>query len=394
MYDFLIIGCGFSGATLAERIASQLGKKVLIIDQRNHIGGNVYDYYDDAGILVSKYGAHIFHTNDEKVWRYLSQFTDLNNYVHHVEAFWKNKFFALPLNLETINIFFGKQFTSAEMAIFLEKIRIPIKDPKNAEEAVLNKVGWELYEAFYKNYTKKQWGVDPKELAAEVTMRLPIRMNGNKQYFSDKWQGVPPGGFTKVFERMLNQKKIHILLNADFKDIVNTIPYRRLIFTGPIDAFFGYCFGKLPYRSIAFRFETFSQSYFQQVGVVNYPNEYDYTRCVEYKQLYQQQHDKTTISRDYPCWKDDEPFYPVPSAANRALYQRYKALADRMPQTYFCGRLGSYAYYNMDQCIGQALTLFEKRIVPDMCISSNRRSRYPHDQRNDTGQSEHVPQRT
>jgi UDP-galactopyranose mutase len=366
MYDFLIVGCGFTGATLAERIASQLGKKVLIIDQRNHIGGNAYDYYDASGILTSKYGAHIFHTSNEKVWRYLTQFMDLNNYVHHVEAFWKNKYFALPLNLESINTFFGKQLTSEEMPKFLENIRIPINNPQNAEEAVLNRVGWELYEAFYKNYTKKQWGVDPKELGKEVTLRLPVRMNGNKQYFTDKWQGVPKEGFTKVFERMLNQKKIHVQLNTGYNDIVADIPFQRLIFTGPIDAFFGYCFGNLPYRSIEFRFETLPKSFFQHVGVINYPNEQDFTRCVEYKRLYQQRHDKTTISREYPCWNEAEPYYPVPSTANWELYLRYKGLADRMPQTYFCGRLGTYAYYNMDQCVAQALTLFENRIVPEI----------------------------
>jgi UDP-galactopyranose mutase len=362
-YDYLIVGCGFSGATLAERIAQELDAKVLIIDRRDHIGGNSYDYLDENGILIGKYGAHIFHTPSVKVWNYISRFTEFNTYVHHVDAYWQGNYYPLPLNLVTINSFFGKQMTALELPAFLDSIRVYIDKPKNAEEAVISQVGWELYEAFYRTYTRKQWGVDPKDLDASVTSRLPIRMNSDTQYFADAWQGIPVEGFTKVFERMLKHKNIHLSLNTDYMDVMLRVPYRRLVFTGPIDSFFDYAIGRLPYRSIEFRFETHPRKHVQHLGVVNYPNDYEFTRCVEYKWLYQQRHDKTTVSRDYPCWNDDEPYYPVVSTRNNELYQKYKKLADRTPGTYFCGRLGTYRYYNMDQCIAQALDLFENRIA-------------------------------
>jgi UDP-galactopyranose mutase len=365
VYDYLIVGCGFSGVTLAERIANELDAKVLIIDRRDHIGGNAYDHLDENGILIGRYGAHIFHTNSEKVWRYVTRFTEFNTYVHHVDACWQGNYYALPLNLATINSFFGKQMTAGELPAFIDSIRVHIDSPKNAEEAVISKVGWDLYGAFYRNYTKKQWGIDPKDLDASITLRLPIRMNSDKRYFTDPWQGLPVGGFTKVFERMLNHKNIHLALNTDYKDAMQSVRYRKLVFTGPIDVFFNYAFGRLPYRSIDFRLETINQEYFQHMGVVNYPNDHEFTRCVEYKWLYQQKNTNTTVSRDYPCWNDEEPYYPVPSPMNREMYKRYKALADKTPNTYFCGRLGTYEYYNMDQCIAQALTLFEDHIVAD-----------------------------
>ncbi|MDP3014309.1 MAG: UDP-galactopyranose mutase [Candidatus Subteraquimicrobiales bacterium] len=364
-YDYLIVGCGFSGATLAERIARELDAKVLIIDRRDHIGGNAYDHLDENGILIGRYGAHIFHTSSEKVWNYISRFTEFNTYVHRVDACWQGNYYALPLNLATINSFFGKQMTAGELPAFLDSIRVHLDSPKNAEEAVISRVGWDLYEAFYRTYTKKQWGIDPKDLDASVTLRLPIRMNSDTRYFTDPWQGIPVGGFTKVFERMLNHKNIHLALNTDYKDAMQGVRYRKLVFTGPIDVFFDYAFGRLPYRSIEFRFETLPWEHVQHMGVVNYPNDYEFTRCVEYKWLYQQQHEKTTVSRDYPCWNDDEPYYPIPSPGSSELYLKYKELADRTADTYFCGRLGTYTYYNMDQCIAQALALFENRIATE-----------------------------
>ncbi len=362
-YDYLIVGCGFTGATLAERIASELDASVLIIDKKDHIGGISYDERDEHGILLGKYGAHIFHTLSEKVWKYISRFTAFNDYVHHVDAFYNGRFYALPLNLDTINAFFGTRLTAEKLPSFLDQLRERIADPRNAEEAVVGKVGWELYEAFFQNYTKKQWGMDPRELDASVTRRLPIRMNSDKRYFTDPWQGIPTEGYTKVFERMLDHKNIRLSLNTDFTDAVNAISHRFLVFTGPIDAYFNYLFGRLPYRSINFRFETHACEHVQHMGVVNFPNDYEYTRCVEYKWLYGQHHEKTTVSRDFPCWNDEEPYYPVPAPANRTLYLKYRELADQMPNTYFCGRLGSYTYYNMDECIAQALALFENRIA-------------------------------
>jgi len=367
--DYLIVGCGFTGATLAERIASQLNAAVIIIDKRDHVGGLAYDYVDEHGIVVGKYGPHIFHTNNEMVWKYVNRFAVFNNYVHLVDAFFQGRFFALPLNLDTINAFFGRLMSTAELPVFLETIREHIPYPRNAEEAVISKVGWDLYNAFYRNYTKKQWGMDPRDLDASVTMRLPIRMNNDKRYFADQWQGIPKEGFTRLFERMLDNKGIRILLNTEFKEALKGIRFKKLIYTGPIDAYFDYVQGKLPYRSIDFRFETITREHFQQTGIVNYPNDHEYTRCVEYKRLYQQKSSHTTVCRDYPCWNEEEPYYPIPSQVNREMYQKYRKLADNTPDTIFCGRLGTYAYFNMDECIHQALTLFETVISKSWCCT-------------------------
>jgi UDP-galactopyranose mutase len=362
-YDYLIVGCGFTGATLAERIASELDASVLVIDKRAHIGGNSYDERDDHGIVVGKYGPHFFHTASEKVWKYISRFTTFNNYVHHVDAFCDGRFYALPLSLDTVNAFFETRLTAEKLPSFLDQLSERIADPHNAEEAVVSKVGWELYEAFFQNYMKKLWGMDPRDLDASIARRLPIRLSSDTRYFTDPWQGIPTEGYTKIFERMLSHKNIHLSLNTDYRDLVNAVSHRFLVFTGPIDAYFDSLFGKLPYRSIDVRFETHACEYVQHRGVVNYPNDHDFTRCVEYKWLYGQRHEKTTVSRDFPCWNDEEPYYPIPAPANRALYLKYKELAERVPNTYFCGRLGSYAYYNMDECIAWALNLFENRIA-------------------------------
>jgi UDP-galactopyranose mutase len=363
MYDFLIVGCGFSGATLAERLANVLNKRVLVVDKRNHIAGNAYDCQDENGILVSKYGAHIFHTNSERIWNYISQFASFNGYVHRVDASIRGKLYALPLNLATFNKFFNLNLSAEEISTFLNSIRVPIANPANAEEAVVSKVGWELYEAFYKRYTLKQWGIDPRELDASVTDRLPIRLNDDTRYFTDRWQGMPNGGYTKLFSRMLASKNIHVLLNADYRDVVGNVRFDKMIFSGPIDMYFDYEYGRLPYRSIEFKCKTLDTERYQHMAVVNYPNEHDYTRCVEYKHFYNQAFPKTTVSWDFPCWNDDEPYYPVPSQMSRQLHTRYKMAAAKLKSVYFCGRLGTYQYYNMDQCIGQALHLFETQVA-------------------------------
>lgn len=370
MYDWLIVGCGFTGATLAERIATQLDERVLIIDKRNHIAGNAYDFYDDSGILVSKYGAHIFHTNSEKVWNYITRFADFNSYLHFVEAYVGGKYYALPLNLDTINSFYNINLSTEDLPLFLERKRVPIEHPKNAEEAVLSEVGWELYEAFYKNYTRKQWGIDPKKLDPSVTMRLPIRTNRDKRYFSDTWQGIPIGGYTRMFAKMLHHRNIDVILGVDYRQTAELVKFKRMIFTGGIDAFFDREFGKLPYRSLGFKFETHNSEHFQHVGVVNYPNDFDYTRIVEYKYLNKQEDRKTIVSREYPCWNDEEPYYPVPSTANRLLFEKYNDAAAKLKTVFFCGRLGTYRYYNMNQCIAQALHLFGIQIAKKEKIST------------------------
>lgn len=361
-YDWLIVGCGFTGATLAERIATELDQRVLIIDRRGHIAGNAHDFVHDSGLFVGKYGAHIFHTNSERVWDFVRRFARFSDYTHRVAAHVNGLSYSLPLNLNTVNSFFNTRLSEDDLPHFLEEKRIPIIRPSNAEEAVLNKVGRELYEAFYRNYTKKQWGIDPAYLDPSVTMRLPVRMNSDERYFSDRWQGMPVGGYTKLFANMLNNKNIDVLLNTDYSEAVGLVKFKKVIYTGNIDDYFGNVYGKLPYRSLKFEFLVHNVEYFQDTPVVNYPNDHDYTRIVEYKQLYQQKHTKTVVSREYPCWNDKEPYYPVPSPENQLLLLKYQEAASKLKTVYFCGRLGTYRYYNMDQCIAQALHLFETKI--------------------------------
>ncbi|HUI30863.1 MAG TPA: UDP-galactopyranose mutase [Candidatus Acidoferrales bacterium] len=362
-YGWMIVGCGLTGATLAERIASQLNERVLIIDRRNHIAGNAYDFYDDSGILASKYGAHIFHTQSRQVWNYVNRFARFNNYVHFVDALVDGKYYSIPVNLDTINSFYEIDLSEEQLPAFIAQKRVPIDHPKNAEEAVINKIGWELYEAFYKNYTIKQWGLNPTDLDPGVTLRLPVRMNRDKRYFSDPWQGIPVGGYTKMVEAMLRHENIDVILDVDYRQISELVKFKRMIFTGSIDEFFNYGLGKLPYRSLRFEFETHDREHFQHIGVVNYPNNFDYTRIVEYKFLNEQSAPKTTISYEYPCWNDAEPYYPVPSSDSRSLFSKYGEAADKLSAIFFCGRLGTYNYYNMDQCIGQALHLFSTQIA-------------------------------
>jgi len=360
MYDYLIVGSGFAGATIAERIASELNKKVLIIDKRFHTGGNCYDYIDDSDNLVSKYGAHIFHTNGQNIWNFISQFAEFNSYLHKVYALFNGDLYTLPINLKTINRYFKLNLSEKEAFKFLEGKKIPISQPKNAEEAVISKIGIELYKSFYKNYTQKQWGMNPTELDSSVTMRLPIRYNEDERYFSDRWQGIPINGYTSIFERMLSHKNIKLLLNVEFSEVIGTVKFNNLIYTGRIDEYFGFLHGKLPYRSIDIKFENIKKEYFQDYAVINYPNENRYTRIVEYKHMTFQKNSFTTISKEYPCWNDSEPYYPVPSAANREIYQKYKLESAKLNNVFFTGRLGSYRYYNMDQVIGEALALFPR----------------------------------
>lgn len=359
MFDYLIVGAGFAGSVLAERLATQLGKKVLIIDQRNHIGGNAYDHYDDAGILVHKYGPHIFHTNAAEVFQYLSGFTAWRNYQHRVLASVDGQLMPIPINLTTINMFFNLQLGGHQVEDFLKGQVSDIAVVSNAEEMVLSSVGKSLYEKFFRGYTRKQWGIEPRELDAAVTARIPTRTNNDDRYFTDTYQAMPAQGYTRMFEKMLDHPNIKIMLNTDYRDIVQDIPFGKMVYTGPVDAFFDYRYGKLPYRSLNFKFETHDSQGFQPVGTVNYPNDYAFTRITEFKKVTGQLHDKTTVVYEYPCDEGD-PYYPVPRPENNALYLRYKALADNTPDVYFVGRLATYKYYNMDQVVAQALTTFRK----------------------------------
>ncbi len=359
MYDYLIVGAGFAGSVLAERLARHSQKRVLLIDRRPHIGGNAYDHHDDAGLLVHKYGPHIFHTNSREIFDYLGQFTAWRPYEHRVLASVDGRLVPLPINLDTINQLYGLELTALELDGFFASVAVPVEHIRNSEDVIVSRVGRDLYEKFFRNYTRKQWGLDPSELDASVTSRVPIRTNRDDRYFTDTYQAMPTHGYTRMFERMLAHPNIHIMLNTDYREIAGFIPYREMIYTGPIDEFFEYRFGKLPYRSLEFRHETHDRPMFQPAPVVNYPNEHKYTRITEFKYLTGQQHAKTSVVAEYPCAEGD-PYYPVPRPENAALYQRYKELADATARVHFAGRLATYRYYNMDQVVAQALTLYAK----------------------------------
>lgn len=357
-YDYLIVGAGFAGSVLAERLSSE-GKKILLIDKRNHIGGNAYDYYNEDGILVHKYGPHIFHTNSKEVFDYLSQFTGWRNYQHRVLANIDGQLFPIPINLNTINRMYGLNLSCDEMKSFLESKAEKKKEIITSEDVVVNTVGRELYEKFFRGYTRKQWSMDPAELNASVTARIPTRINKDDRYFTDTYQVMPVHGYTKMFEHMLSSKNINIMLNTDYKDIADGITYKELIFTGPVDEFFDYRFGKLPYRSIEFKFETHDQKKFQETGTINYPDDYAFTRITEFKYLTGQKHPKTSIVYEFPTAEGD-PYYPVPRPENTTLYKRYQELGTKMKNTHFVGRLATYKYYNMDQVVAQALSTYKK----------------------------------
>ncbi|SDB63115.1 UDP-galactopyranose mutase [Flavobacteriaceae bacterium MAR_2010_188] len=366
--DIVIIGAGISGSVLAERYAS-IGKKVVVIEKRNHIGGNCYDYIDENGILVSKYGAHLFHTQEEKVWNYVNRFAKWYNWEHKVIAQVDNQLVPIPVNITTVNKLFGLNITSEqEMKTWLDDNRITIKNPKNGKEAVLDKVGLELYEKMFRHYTKKQWNKYPEELDASVLNRIPVRTNEDDRYFSDKYQALPSGGYTKVFEKMLSHPNIAVLLETDYFDIKNELTgYDKIFYTGPIDRFFQFKYSledKLEYRSINFVSETVDAEYFQSNSVVNYPGmEVDFTRIIEYKHFGNQKSQKTTIVREYTT-DEGEPYYPVLNDSNKAIYERYQKEAEKLKDVYFVGRLANYKYFNMDQAFLNALDLF-KSLEPE-----------------------------
>jgi len=360
VYDWLIVGAGFAGSVLAERIASERDQSVLIIDRRPHIGGNAYDRYDDAGVLMHQYGPHIFHTNSDAIVDYLSKFTDWRPYEHRVLGMIDGKTVPIPINRTTINALYDLDLkTDEEAQAFLDSRAEPVEEIRTSEDVVVSKIGRELYEKFFKGYTTKQWGLDPSELDKSVTSRVPTRTNEDDRYFTDAHQCMPKHGYTRMFEKMLAHPNIKIMLNADYREIRDQIPHRRLIFTGPIDEFFDFRFGRLPYRSLKFKHVTLDQEQFQQTGTVNFPMSEEYTRISEYKHLTGQEHHKTTITYEYPSATGD-PYYPIPRDENQALYKKYQALALQTEKVHFVGRLATYRYYNMDQVVGQALAEFRR----------------------------------
>ena len=362
-YDYLIVGAGFAGSVLAERLASQHGARVLLIDRRPHVGGNAYDEPNEAGILYHKYGPHIFHTNSEQVWNYLSQFTEWRPYEHRVQALVRGQLVPIPINRTTLNMLFDANLkTDEEAADYLAQRAEPVDEIVTSEDVVINAVGEELYKLFFRGYTRKQWGLDPSELDKQVTSRIPTRTNTDDRYFGDTFQAMPLNGYTAMFETMLDHPLIEVRTGvdfADFKDKAFEIA-DHLIYTGPIDEYFDFRFGKLPYRSLKFDHQTLDQEWHQPVAVVNYPNEdVPFTRISEYKHLTGQNSPVTTITYEYPSAEGD-PYYPIPRPENQELFKKYEALADATPNVTFVGRLATYRYYNMDQIVGQALATFRR----------------------------------
>jgi UDP-galactopyranose mutase len=362
-YDYLVVGAGFAGSVIAERLASQHGARVLLIDRRPHVGGNAYDEPNEAGILYHKYGPHIFHTNSDMVVDYLSQFTEWRPYEHRVRAHVRDQNVPIPINRTTLNQLFGLDLkTDEEAADYLASRAEPVEDIQTSEDVVINAVGRELYELFFQGYTRKQWGLDPSELDKQVTSRIPTRTNTDDRYFTDTFQAMPLHGYTAMFEKMLDHPLIDVRTGVDFRELKNSWKELadHLVYTGPIDEYFDHCFGKLPYRSLKFDHQTLDAEQHQEVAVVNYPDpNVPYTRISEYKHLTGQKHPRTTITYEFPSAEGD-PYYPIPRPENQELFKRYEALADSTEDVSFVGRLATYRYYNMDQIVGQALATFRR----------------------------------
>lgn len=354
--DVLVVGAGFAGSVIAERCASA-GKSVLVIDKREHVGGNAYDEYDRQGVLVHRYGPHIFHTNASSVVEYLSRFTGWIPYEHRVLAMVCGQLYPIPINQTTINRLYNLSLDESGIEDFFAKVREHREPVITSEDVVLNRVGRDLCDLFFRGYTRKQWGLDLSELDASVAGRVPVRTNADDRYFTDAFQKMPADGFTKMFLRMLDHPNIRIQLGADFREVEQHVHYQLLFYTGPIDEYFNFQYGKLPYRSLRFEHEHLADTLqFQPVGVVNYPNDHDWTRITEFKHLTGQQHPGTSIVREYPQVEGD-PYYPVPRPENKEKYNQYQSLADHERNVFFVGRLAQYRYYNMDQVVASALKL-------------------------------------
>lgn len=361
-FDFLVVGAGFAGAVLAERLASQLGKRCLVIDRRSHIAGNSYDRYDEAGVLIHQYGPHYFRTNSQRIVDYLSQFTEWHPVDYKILSWVDGKYWQFPINLNTFEQLVGHPASTEEMEATLEKWRVKIDAPQNSEEVIISQVGWKLYEMFFKNYTRKQWQREPKDLDASVCGRIPIRTNRDNRYLSENFQALPKNGYTALIRNILNHPNIEIALETSFDDVKNRVSWDHLIWSGPIDEYFEHCFDPLPYRSLRFEFETHQKKFYQPTVQINYPNDFDYTRIVETKHVTGQRIPVTTISREFPDdWSlGKEAYYPIPTSDSLKQYERYANVAATKPGITFLGRLATYRYYNMDQIVGMALVAAQK----------------------------------
>lgn len=364
-YDIVIVGAGLTGCVFAERFARQLNKRVLIVEKRDHIGGNCFDYVNTDGILMHKYGPHWFHTNDERIFQYLSEFTEWRMHPHIVKSCVGNQLFPFPVNASTLKMLYGADLrTEAEVQAFYDNVRVKdISFAKNAEEVIISRIGWDLYNKFFRNYTIKQWGLHPTMLDASVTTRIPVRLNNDDRYFTDRYQGIPLNGYTHMFREMIRDHNISVVLGSDYKELLPRLSFDHMIFTGSPDHFFDYKFGRLPYRSLRFEHETLPVEWFQPCQQVNYPNDHDFTRIVEWKHATGQVSKVTTITREYPVQGNDvnEQLYPIPTQRNQQLFNLYKHAASQLANVTFCGRLADYRYYNMDQVVGRALAVFSAK---------------------------------
>ena len=358
-FDALVVGAGFAGSVCARELADA-GWRVLVVDARPHIGGNADDIRDAAGLLIHPYGPHIFHTNGKRIFEYLSRFTHWRFYEHRVLAQVDGKLYPIPINRTTINRLYGLNLDEAGVEAFLAERRTQRLPARTSEDVVMNSVGADLCEKFFRGYTRKQWGLDLSELAAGVAARIPTRTNDDDRYFTDSFQFMPAEGYTRMFERMLDHPNITVELGVNFADVRQRGGWAHVVYTGPIDAYFGHCYGPLPYRSLRFEHEHLANTaQYQPVGTVNYPNDHAYTRITEFKHLTGQQHTGTSIVREYPQAQGD-PYYPIPSDENEALFKRYQALADVEQGVTFVGRLAEYRYYNMDQVVAAALAAAQR----------------------------------
>jgi UDP-galactopyranose mutase len=351
----VVVGAGFAGATMA-RLFAEAGLTVQVIERRDHVGGNAHDRYDEQGVLIHPYGPHIFHTNSDAVWAFLSRFTAWRSYEHRVLAKVGEQLLPIPINRTTINELYGYTFdTDEEVVSFYERVRVPKSVIENSEDLVLASVGEDLCSKFFAGYTRKQWGLELRDLAAGVAARIPTRTNTDDRYFTDRYQAMPEAGYHALFGRMLDHEGIAIALQTDYFECRALFQPRLTIYCGPIDRYFDHCFGALPYRSLRFEHQQFAAlERFQPVGTVNFPNDYDYTRITEFKYLTGQSHPGTSIVYEFPS-ATGEPFYPIPRPENEALFKRYQALADKLDDVVFVGRLAQYKYYNMDQVIAAAI---------------------------------------
>ena len=366
----IVVGCGFSGAVIANLIADKLNQKVIIIDKKNHIAGNSYDYRDKNNIMIHKYGSHIFHTNNEKVWSFLKRFSDFNNYIHKVDVVIDGKKVQIPFNFNTLYQLFSETTAKKIKEKLLEKYnygaKIPILEFQKQNDEDLKFLAKYVYEKIFLNYTIKQWELKPNEIDKTITSRVPLCLDNDNRYFQDKYQGIPINGYTNLIEKIINHPNIKVVLNSDYKNFKKQnselIKNSRIFYTGSIDEFFDYEYGMLPYRSLKFEFEEHNKEFYQSCACINYPNDFSFTRIHEFKYYLGDKSKKTMIAKEYPQkfkFEENERYYPIINEENIKLYNKYLKKAENFKNIYFLGRLGDYKYYNMDLAVLRAIELFE-----------------------------------